>query len=127
MQQEVSSIFPLPKPRRVANFPPLNIHSGDEDVIITSEIPGIDPADVDLTVTGDTLTIKGTRKPHEVKQGETWHRRERGSGDFFRTVQLPFNVDAGKVQAEYVNGVLRIVLPRAEADKPRKISVTPGN
>jgi HSP20 family protein len=127
MQQEVSSIFPLPKPRRAANFPPLNIHSGDEDVIITSEIPGIDPADVDLTVTGDTLTIKGTRKPHEVKEGETWHRRERGSGDFFRTVQLPFNVDAGKVQAEYVNGVLRIVLPRAEADKPRKISVTPGN
>ncbi|HWR68442.1 MAG TPA: Hsp20/alpha crystallin family protein [Desulfomonilia bacterium] len=127
MQQEVSSIFPLPKPRRVANFPPLNIHSGDEDVIITSEIPGIDPADVELTVTGDTLSIKGTRKPHEVKEGETWHRRERGSGDFFRTVQLPFNVDAGKVQAEYVNGVLRIVLPRAEADKPRKISVTPGN
>ena len=127
MQQEVSGIFPLPKPRRAVNFPPLNIHSGDEDVIITSEIPGIDPADVDLTVTGDTLTIKGTRKPHEVKEGETWHRRERGSGDFFRTVQLPFNVDAGKVQAEYVNGVLRIVLPRAEADKPRKISVTPGN
>ncbi|MCK7470992.1 MAG: Hsp20/alpha crystallin family protein [Desulfomicrobium escambiense] len=74
----------------------MNIHSGDEDVIIASEIPGIDPADVELTVTGDALSIKGTRKPHEVKEGETWHRRERGSGDFFRTVQLPFNVDRRK-------------------------------
>ena len=127
MQREVSSIFTLPRPRRVASFPPLNIHSGDEDVIITSEIPGIDPADVDLTVTGDTLTIKGTRKPHEVKEGLTWHRRERGSGDFFRTVQLPYAVDAGKVQADYVNGVLKIVLPRAEADKPRKITVKPAS
>ncbi len=78
-------------------------------------------------MTGDTLTIKGTRKPHDVKQGETWHRRERGSGDFFRTVQLPYNVDAGKVQAECVAGVLKIVLPRAEADKPRKISVKAAN
>lgn len=127
MQREISSVFTLPRARRVAAFPPLNIHSGDDDVIITSEIPGIDPADVDLSVTGDTLTIKGTRKPLEVKEGETWHRRERGSGDFFRTVQLPYNVEAGKVQAEYVNGVLKIVLPRAEADKPRKISVKPAN
>lgn len=126
MQREVSSIFTLPRPRRAVSYPPLNIHSGDDDVIITSEIPGIDPADVELTVTGDTLTIKGTRKPYEVKEGETWHRRERGSGDFFRTVQLPYTVDAGKVQAEYAHGVLRITLPRAESDKPRKIVVTPG-
>ncbi|MDT8271740.1 MAG: Hsp20/alpha crystallin family protein [Desulfomonilia bacterium] len=92
-------------------------------MIITSEIPGIDPADLDLSVTGDTLTIKGIRKPLVLGEGETWHRRERGYGNFFRTVQLPYTVDGNKIDAQYTQGVLRIVLPRAEADKPRKISV----
>lgn len=125
LQREMTGVFTLPR-RPAAAFPPLNLHTGDDDVIITSEIPGIDPVDIDLTVTGDTLTIKGLRKEHEAKEGETWHRRERVSGNFYRTVQLPYNVDGNKVQADYVNGVLKIVLPRAEADKPRKISVTSG-
>jgi HSP20 family protein len=126
LQRELTSSFTLPRRQSAGVYPPLNIHTGDDDVIITAEIPGIDPADIDITVTGDTLTIKGTRKAREVKQEETWHRRERGSGNFSRTVQLPYNVDGNKVQADYVKGVLKIVLPRAEADKPRKISVTPG-
>ena len=98
MQREVSGIFSLPRPRRMAAFPPLNIHSGDEDVIITSEIPGVDPADVDLTVTGDTLTIKGTRKPHESRA----RPGIAGSGDrrLLPNRAAPYNVDAGKVQAE---------------------------
>jgi HSP20 family protein len=125
-QRDASGIFTLPRRRPLAAYPPMNIHTGEEDVIITAEIPGIEPADIDLTVTGDTLTIRGTRKAQEVKQGETWHRRERGAGNFYRTVQLPYNVDGNKVQADYVGGVLKIELPRAEADKPRKISVTPG-
>lgn len=126
LQREMTGTFTLPRRQSAGAYPPLNIHTGDDDVIITAEIPGIDPADIDITVTGDTLTIKGTRKAREVKQEETWHRRERGSGNFSRTVQLPYNVDGNKVQADYVKGVLKIVLPRAEADKPRKISVTPG-
>jgi HSP20 family protein len=125
-QRDASSIFTLPRHRPEAAYPPMNIHTGEEDVIITAEIPGIDPADIDLTVTGDTLTIRGTRKALEVRQGETWHRRERGAGNFYRTVQLPYNVDSNKVQADYVGGVLKIELPRAEADRPRKISVTSG-
>ena len=98
----------------------MNIHTGDDDVIITAEIPGIDPADIDITVTGDTLTIKGTRKAQEVKQEETWHRRERGAGNFSRTVQLPYNVDGNKVQADYVKGVLKIVLPAPRQTSPEK-------
>ncbi len=125
LNREVGSIFTMPR-RQAAAYPPLNVHTGEEDVVITTEIPGIDVADIDLSVTGDVLSIKGTRKPHESKEGETWHRRERGSGSFYRTVQLPYNVESSRVQADYVNGVLRIVLPRAEADKPRKISVAPG-
>ena len=62
VQRDASSIFTLPRRRPEAAYPPMNIHTGEEDVIITAEIPGIDPADIDLTVTGDTLTIRGTRK-----------------------------------------------------------------
>ena len=126
-RREVDSMVTGTRRFPAANFPPMNVFSADEDVIITSEIPGIDPADIELTVTGDTLTIKGTRKPQEVKEGEKWHRRERGSGSFYRSVQLPYNVDGNKVQADYVKGVLTIVLPRSEAERPRKISVTKGN
>jgi HSP20 family protein len=126
LNRDVSSIFTMPRRQPTAAFPPLNIHTGEEDVVITSEIPGIDPADIDVTVKGDSLAIKGMRKAQETREGETWHRRERGAGNFYRTVQLPYNVDGNKVQADYVKGVLTIVLPRAEADKPRKISVTPG-
>jgi HSP20 family protein len=126
LQRQMGSSFTLPRHRSVRAYPPLNIHTGEDDVVITAEIPGIDPADIDITVTGDTLTIKGTRKEQEAKKEETWHRRERGSGNFYRTVQLPYNVDGNKVQADYTKGVLKISLPRAEADKPRKITVAPG-
>lgn len=108
---------------RTASFPRINVLTNDDEVIITSEMPGVDPADVDLSVDGDTLTIKGSRKPRELVEGRKWHRRERGSGNFCRTVQLPFNVENSKVNAVYAKGVLTVTLPRAEADKPRKITV----
>ncbi|HOJ14439.1 MAG TPA: Hsp20/alpha crystallin family protein [Deltaproteobacteria bacterium] len=127
LHREVSGIFGLPRLRRLAAYPPMNVHTADDDVVVTSELPGVDPSEVEITVSGDTLSIKGSRKPRELKEGEQWHRRERGFGEFFRTVQLPFTVDASKVSAEYTNGVLKIVLPRSEADKPRKIAVKSTN
>lgn len=107
----------------VAKYPPINMYTSDDDVVVTSELPGVEPEDVDLTVTGDVLTLKGTRKRAELGEGQTWHRRERGYGDFYRTRQLPYNVESSKVEAKYEKGILRITLPRAEADKARKISV----
>ena len=104
-------------------YPPVNVFTSEEDVVVTSELPGVNPEDVDLTITGDVLTLKGTRRRQELGEGQTWHRRERGYGDFYRTIQLPYNVDSAKVEAKYNKGILRITLPRAEADKPRKISV----
>lgn len=108
---------------RAEKFPPVNVFSSEKEVVITSEIPGINPEDVDLTVTGDTLTIKGKREQQELKEGQTWHRRERGGGSFFRTIQLPFNVDSEKVEAGYFKGILKITLPRAEQELPKKINV----
>lgn len=108
---------------RVAKFPPVNIFTSENDVIVTSEIPGVNPDDIDLSVTGDILTIKGKRPQPELKEGQSWQRRERSGGEFYRTIQLPFDVDSGHVEAGYTKGILRITLPRAESEKPRKISV----
>lgn len=108
------------------SFPPMNMYAGDDDIIITSEIPGIDPAAIELTVSGDTLVIKGSREAQELKPDEKWHRRERPHGSFNRTVQLPYNVDAGRTTAEFSKGILKITLHRAEAEKPRKIEIKAG-
>jgi HSP20 family protein len=78
---------------------------------------------LDIAVVENTLTLSGERTPAELAEGEVYHRRERGSGKFTRSFQLPFNVEANNVQAVYEKGVLRITLPRAEADKPRRITV----
>ena len=109
--------------RTAPSFPALNIWSNEEELIITAEVPGINPDDLDISVVGDNLTLKGTRTAEELEEGSRFHRQERGYGNFSRTVQLPFPVEIDKVNAKFTNGVLEISLPRAEADKPRKIAV----
>lgn len=123
LQHEMDRLFTGEALSFTGRYPAVNIWAGEDDMIVTSEIPGIEPGDIDISVTGDTLTISGSRTPDELKEGEAYHRRERAYGRFNRTVQLPFKVDANKVGARYEKGVLNIVLPRAEEDKPRKISI----
>ena len=89
-------------------------------------MPGFDPDQINISVTGDTLTVSGNRTPEDVGEGARYHRRERGCGRFTRSFQLPFQVDGVAVEAAFENGVLRIELPRAEADKPKKITVKTG-
>jgi len=121
--REMESVLFDLSPKGERKYPLINVFTRNDDVVITSEIPGIEPKDINLSVVGDTLTLKGSRRPDEVVNGRKWHRRERGTGNFLRTVRLPYNVDSDRVDASYQKGVLRITLPRAEADKPRKISV----
>jgi HSP20 family protein len=123
LQQEMNRVFSGLDQAGSRENPPINAWVGESDVIVTSEIPGIDPAGVELSVVGDTLTISGAREPEGVKEGENYHRQERSFGRFTRSLQLPFHVEAGKVEAKYDKGILKITLPRAEADKPRKITV----
>ena len=106
-----------------AGFPAVNLWTGEESAIVTAELPGIVLDDLDITVVGDTLTIKGSRIPDEVGEGATYHRRERGFGRFTRVVQLPFRIESEQVEATFSNGVLSITLPRAFADRPRKIQI----
>ena len=104
-------------------YPPVNVYASEEDVVVTSEIPGIEAKGIDLSVAGDTLTLKAQRKPLELKEGEKWHRNERGYGSFTRTIKLPYNVDSESVDARYDKGILKLTLNRAASDKPRKINV----
>jgi HSP20 family protein len=103
-------------------FPAINIWTERDSLIVTTELPGVDPGSIDMSVVGKTLTLRGERKPEEVENG-TYHRRERWYGKFGKAIELPFNVEADKVSARFNKGVLYITLPKAEAEKPRKISV----
>jgi HSP20 family protein len=103
---------------------PLNIWVNDEGAVVSTALPGADPKSIDVSILGETLTLKGIRQARKLKEGETYHRQERSEGTFSRTVQLPFRVDADKVEARYSNGILALQLPRSSEDRPRRISVS---
>ena len=107
---------------RDVGFPLMNVWTSESDLVVDLEIPGIDPNSVEITVLGDELSISGSRQRPDVET-EAYLRKERFEGQFERTVALPFRVNSAEVSASCRNGVLRITLPRAEADKPRRIDV----
>ena len=126
LQREMNRLFNATNQGRVlntANYPAVNIWANEDGQIVSAEMPGVHPEDINIDVTGDALSISGERKPHEVAREARYHRRERSYGSFSRTVQLPFMVDTNKVEASFKNGVLTITLPRAEADRPKKITI----
>ena len=104
-------------------FPPVNLYVNDHDLLLTLEIPGIDPAQVDVTVTGDTVSLRGERPAEVAQPGQSFHRRERPVGKFLREVRLPFEVDPSKTEAAYERGVLTVRMTRPESVKPRKVAV----
>jgi len=108
-----------------AQAPALNIATGEEGACITALVPGVTSEHLEISVLGQTLTLRGSRDGVTVqeKEGEAYHRRERTLGEFSRTVELPFRVDAQKAVAEFNNGVLELTLPRAADDRPRRIAV----
>jgi len=105
---------------------PLDIRETPEAFVVEASLPGATPEDVEVTVHGDTLTIRGETKAEQERQGETWHLRERRSGSFRRTVSLAVPVDADKATAEHDHGVLRLTLPKAESARPKQIKVAPS-
>jgi HSP20 family protein len=109
--------------RRAPSFPAMNVWTSEDGLIVTAEIPGVEIGDIEISVMNETLTLSGQRTPDEVGEGVRYHRRERGYGRFTRSLQLPYPVNAENVEATFKNGVLYITLPRAEEDKPRKITV----
>jgi len=108
------------------NFPAVNLWSGEDKALLTAELPGIDPDKLEVTVKDNTVTIRGIREREELKEGESYLRQECGAGTFVRSIALPFKVDDARISAEYQKGILQLTLPRAEADKPKKITVNAG-
>lgn len=117
------SLFGNGRTSAIVEFPAVNIWVDGDDALVTAEIPGVDPDTIELSVVGKSLILRGIRQPEEIKNGETYHRQERWQGRFSKTVELPFAVESDKVNARFTKGILSVELPRAEAEKPKKIAV----
>lgn len=104
-------------------LPAVNISETPDAVVVKAEIPGIDPKDLDVTVTGDVLTLKGEKKREKEEKGEQWHRVERSYGAFTRAFRLPTSVVNDKVSADYKNGVLLITLPKSEQARIKEVRI----
>jgi HSP20 family protein len=103
--------------------PVLDVAESRDQWIVRTELPGVAPEDVEISVTGNVLTLKGEKKSEKSADGEAFRRTERRHGKFLRSLEFPTELDAAKVEATAKHGVLTIVLPKAEAAKPRAISI----
>ena len=103
-------------------FPAINMYDQGDNTVLVAELPGIDPDALELTVLGDTVTLKGKRED-AYQNTDRYYRKERVSGEFARTLTLPDAVDPNTVQAQYKNGVLKVSLSKAEAAKAKKIEI----
>lgn len=106
-------------------YPALNLWSAGDAVVVEAEVPGIRKDELEILAVGDELTIKGRRTAFEG-DNVTYHRQERGVGEFARVVRLPVEVDAEKIEATLQDGVLTIRLPKAPSARPRQIAVKAG-
>jgi HSP20 family protein len=130
LQREVGRLFeslePFQSARRVHVYPPLNLYDAGDRYILSVQLPGVAPGDVDLTITGETLTMRGERNRTEGVKDDSYRRQERPVGRWSRTVTLPDRVDSAQVSASFAHGILTVQLPKAESAKPRHIVVTAG-
>ncbi|GER78546.1 MAG: molecular chaperone [Anaerolineaceae bacterium] len=103
--------------------PAVDLYQTDDEVIVKASLPGLKPDDVQISITGDMLTLKGEFRQEEEKKERAYHLREQRYGAFERTFALPTDVVADKAKAEFENGILTVSLPKAEEVKPKMISV----
>ena len=102
--------------------PHTDIYEEKDQLVMKTELPGIDKKDLDISLEGDRLTIKAEKK-EEVKEDATHHTRERYYGQYFRSVTLPYPIKEGEISATFDNGVLELRLPKAEEVKAKKIEI----
>ncbi len=103
-------------------YPFINLFEKDGDLVLAAELPGVKKEELTLEIREDVLRLAGARK---IEYGEdcSCHRLERKGLNFDRSIKLPFRIEGGKIQAEFKNGMLMVVLPRAESDKPKQIAI----
>ncbi|NOY45099.1 MAG: Hsp20/alpha crystallin family protein [Deltaproteobacteria bacterium] len=137
LRQEMDRIFEGVLPSRgwalefmpgvsARRYPRVNVAEQDDQFIVEALAPGVDPETLDVTVKDNLVTLSGEKKAPEGVKPDAFHRNERSAGRFVRTVELPAEVDAGNVKAVYADGILQVVLPKAEEARPRKIAIEVG-
>jgi HSP20 family protein len=104
---------------------PLDLYETDEAVVLKAALPGVKAEDVDITITGETLTIKGEARREEEEKKRDYYRQETWYGNFARSISLPSQVEAEKAEAVFDDGVLKLTIPKAAAARPKTIKVTP--
>jgi HSP20 family protein len=132
MQDRINRIFGDAYQRRTDDdlmqrgdwMPPVDIFENEGQIVIQAELPGLSKDDIDLRVENNTLTIRGSRRREHTVKEDQYHRVERMYGAFSRSFSLPATVDAGRVSADYRDGILSVVLPVKEESKPRQIQVS---
>ncbi|MGC8603073.1 MAG: Hsp20/alpha crystallin family protein [Desulfomonilaceae bacterium] len=103
--------------------PALDISETDEDIVVKVELPGVDPKEIEVSVSGTTLTVKGEKKEEHEENTESMHRIERSYGSFFRSITLPSEVNEEKTEATFKDGVLNLKLPKAQPTKKNSIKI----
>ena len=104
-------------------YPSIDVEDRDDEVRISAELPGLDEKDFELSLNGDTLTLRGEKKHESEEQGEGWYRTERAYGRFERHVPLPGPVQADAARAEFRQGVLKVVLPKPRDAQRRRVQI----
>jgi HSP20 family protein len=114
-----------PLARRVAEewWPTVDMSETRDSFIVKAELPGLDAKDVEVSISGDVLTIKGEKQKEEEEKDEHHYRAERYYGSFQRSFQLPTSIKADKIEAAFDKGVLKVTLPKVEEAKKKKIEV----
>ncbi|NSY41591.1 Hsp20/alpha crystallin family protein [Leisingera sp. ANG59] len=124
MQSDMNQLFNgFGLAQRPQVYPAINFWAGQDSIVLTAELPGLSEDDIELTVKDTTAVLRGTYPEHASGEEVTWRRRERPSGAFSRTVELPFRVDPERVDARFKNGVLTVEMQRPEDDKPKRIQI----
>jgi HSP20 family protein len=110
-------------PMRGEWMPALDVSETKDSLIVKAEVPGMEPKDIDISLSGDLLTIKGEKKQNTEEMKESFHRIETRYGAFSRTIRVPVSVNSDKIEASYDKGVLKVVLPKKEEIKAKQIEI----
>jgi len=105
-------------------MPAVDVFEKNDRFIVKAELPGMKEGDIDVSIVGDTLSIKGEKKTETEVKNEDYYRCERSYGSFYRSIPIPSNVDANKIEAGFEDGVLEVTLPKSAKVKPKKIAVS---
>jgi HSP20 family protein len=111
------------KPAVPVGYPAVNLWADDHTLLLTAEIPGFEPEQLDITVNRNSIVLSGKRDTVQPQSGETYYRKERPSASFTRTLELPIEVDPESAEADYSKGVLTVRLSRPAAHQPKKVTV----